>query len=919
MRAYDSAQFNSVGEESVEKPFNGAVESGSLAKQVSQLSALHSILSWSIARPVWQRDALRRIVVNGSLGQSDMEELEALLRNGVNAKTASGTSIVAIPLANENIPASSTEVEAISLREISQLKNVNRLLAGQAIKFGDHLTVIYGDNGAGKSGYARVIKRACKSRGAAPTLQTDAFSSSPSAGTRASCEIAITSSSGAQAKIAWLDNGLPDSRLGRIFVFDTATASNYLAADGPCMFTPYGLDVLPKLSTACDALARSVKGSIAALDEQSTKALQVLQGSHKTTKVGAALAKLGPATKKADLQSLAQAGAADKERLAELNVLLTVNPKAKAGATRASRTRVSSFRVAMETRSSLLSPTTISALNIARDRVRTSAAAAEAFSKDWKEADALSGTGGPYWVALWEAAREFSLKSAYVQTEFPNVVEDAACVLCQQNLGEAARARLLRFEEFYKNDLKAQSDKASAEFQKLWASYETISPLKPSFEAIDSDLVLLNEEERKALDAEVIRLDKNLTNLVTAVAASGGVLVGEPSSYSTEVLSDLENSLEARAKTEEGADDPATRAKLQQEKSEIEARQWLATVIKQAEEQVDRFIERDRLVALVKEVSTSAITQKSTELTRQLITDKFCKTFGEELKALGMKTLPVELKSVQGAKGQTSFGLRLSSAVQGLPLRDIASEGEQRCMALALFMAELAAASHKSGLVFDDPVSSLDQNHRYLIAQRLAKEALTRQVVVFTHDAVFVNDLKEGAERIKCDAEFRTIKWGLTTESGMTKPGAVAEGLPWLMKSIPDRIDQLRKVQGLLKENWGSPMPTPEQIESIGKAYNLLRATVERLVEQEVFANVVYRFRSYINLKNLHRVVGFTKGENDRIRALFQRACDITDAHDPAAGNPIQPPTPNELLNDIDELQAVFEYVKKRANANPSP
>ncbi|SRR5258706_7219164 len=44
---------------------------------------------------------------------------------------------------------------------IDELVGVNALLNGAALAFGPFLTVIYGRNGAGKSGFARVFANAC--------------------------------------------------------------------------------------------------------------------------------------------------------------------------------------------------------------------------------------------------------------------------------------------------------------------------------------------------------------------------------------------------------------------------------------------------------------------------------------------------------------------------------------------------------------------------------------------------------------------------------------------------------------------------------------------------------------------------------------------------------------------------------------
>jgi wobble nucleotide-excising tRNase len=60
----------------------------------------------------------------------------------------------------------------------------------------------------------------------------------------------------------------------------------------------------------------------------------------------------------------------------------------------------------------------------------------------------------------------------------------------------------------------------------------------------------------------------------------------------------------------------------------------------------------------------------------------------------------------------------------------VLSEGELRCLAIAAFLAELETAEGTSGIVLDDPISSLDHVHREKIAARLAKEALSRQVLL---------------------------------------------------------------------------------------------------------------------------------------------------------------------------------------------
>ena len=68
---------------------------------------------------------------------------------------------------------------------------------------------------------------------------------------------------------------------------------------------------------------------------------------------------------------------------------------------------------------------------------------------------------------------------------------------------------------------------------------------------------------------------------------------------------------------------------------------------------------------------------------------------------------------------------------------EILSEGEQRALALAGFLTEVALTEGSGPIIVDDPVSSLDRDRSVRVAERLAEEACQRQVIVFTHDIIF--------------------------------------------------------------------------------------------------------------------------------------------------------------------------------------
>src|SRR6185437_14063412 len=69
------------------------------------------------------------------------------------------------PLAKEHVPVQKGAAQAVALESIFHHKGVNALAENQTLKFSAGLTIVYGDNGAGKTGYIRILKQACRARG----------------------------------------------------------------------------------------------------------------------------------------------------------------------------------------------------------------------------------------------------------------------------------------------------------------------------------------------------------------------------------------------------------------------------------------------------------------------------------------------------------------------------------------------------------------------------------------------------------------------------------------------------------------------------------------------------------------------------------------------------------------------------------
>src|SRR2546425_5264044 len=119
------------------------------------------VLAWSQQRPTWQRDALRRLFTSGDLTSDDLDELTEMCK----ARYGLAAPMPSSPLEAVHLPISAPAASVpVSLVALTHHNGVNALAAEQTLTFGPGLTVVYGENAAGKSGYTRILKRACRSR-----------------------------------------------------------------------------------------------------------------------------------------------------------------------------------------------------------------------------------------------------------------------------------------------------------------------------------------------------------------------------------------------------------------------------------------------------------------------------------------------------------------------------------------------------------------------------------------------------------------------------------------------------------------------------------------------------------------------------------------------------------------------------------
>ncbi|PKM08609.1 MAG: hypothetical protein CVV14_03230 [Gammaproteobacteria bacterium HGW-Gammaproteobacteria-4] len=121
----------------------------------TEAEALANILAWSADSPGWQRDELRRLATQAALEQAEIDELASICK-GDNP---------AVPLEAGHLRGPNRDQGEVYLRQVHGVRHVNALAPDQRLTLPRvGLTIIYGDNGSGKSGYARILKKVCRVR-----------------------------------------------------------------------------------------------------------------------------------------------------------------------------------------------------------------------------------------------------------------------------------------------------------------------------------------------------------------------------------------------------------------------------------------------------------------------------------------------------------------------------------------------------------------------------------------------------------------------------------------------------------------------------------------------------------------------------------------------------------------------------------
>jgi energy-coupling factor transporter ATP-binding protein EcfA2 len=862
------------------------------------VNVFQEILAWSKDRPPWQRDALRRLMLAGDLSDADIAALTEICKSGHGLAEPQDVA----PLAGEHVPDAGSGAPPVSLESIFHHRGVNALAEDQTLKFSPGLTIVYGDNGAGKTGYIRILKNACRARGPEKILGNVVSGAAPLAPV-----VAIRYRvAGAPDPREWTGSG-EDEYISRVSVFDTQCASVYLTEKTDVAFRPHGLDLFDKLVKACKFVRARLESEQRALNSNILVSLQQVmpEGTVATKFLGS----ISSLTKPEALDVLTNISPEEEARLVflERSLLdLQANDPAKLIqqlTVRAARIQAL-IRHLRETEAAL-SNASLDRIFETRKEGRRKSEEARRLREATFTTNVLTGTGTEPWTALWEAARRFSEEQAYKTRNFPVVYDGAQCVLCQQNLDHAAGRRLEQFEAFVVSTTERELRNIRDTFEQQRKLFVDLHLTTEAVEATLKDLRIDHEGTAEQIEAALVSNEARRTAVVTALSENKDLAPECPALLS--VIHDAEglaSQIAERVRTLQKSADVETRKKMAAEAQEFRARNLLA---KNKQTVLDEIERRKRYAAYglcIDETKATAITQKSSAVTKTVVSQRLKEQFQEELANLEFRQIEVELKEQGGSEGVFYHKLVLTRA-PGVALPSVVSEGEQRCLSIASFFAELSTADDPSGIVFDDPVSSLDFQWRNAVARRLVQESKKRQVIVFTHDIVFLLVLRQFAGELDVEPLDQHVRH-------MSKgAGVCVDELPWVALPVKKKIghlkSELQRVEKLARDGH------QDNYEREAKyLYGMLREAWERALEEVLLGGLVERYRPGVQSQHIHVLADIKPEECKALETAMSKCSTWLPGHDkaPAARTPV--PGAAELKADITALETWVSAIRAR-------
>lgn len=820
-----------------EETNSGIAESFDTRKQLAD---------WANSKDEWLRLLVSEVVTTGRpVGVSTIEKAYQLCRQekAFDERELPPTPKIDVFAARDEL------APPLSLIRLSEVHGVNALIPGAVIEPNEGLTIFYGENGTGKTGYSRIFKALANSRTADTILgnvnKTEIFEDQT-----AKLEFKIGND---MQELKWRgERGVEP--FTRMLIFDSPGVTTHIDDALEYVYTPASLALFTHVTVAIQEVAAKIDAAVSALSNSNSN---LLNRFDKNSSVYPLIDNLGASTDLEQLRTKAIVGdCADIQlkRLGQELAALQANVlRPQIAVLKAEQRLLTQANTVAEA----LATFDVDEYNRALTRKTRLASDYEVFRSQLFTSGDLPSEPDETWSQFIRSGEIY--RRHLIELE---AYDSDHCLYCRQLLQDPARDLLSRYSKYLE-------DKVSTELQSV---ENTLAKLKYQVDAVQiNELTTFLQEKRESDDRpsyfaqiEIIEATRNALAKTTVEGASASLAVPELLSRpKDDIIAEL-LAVESRlAKLEEQQRNQTQAvARKQAEYLECKDAVELGKSLTLIEAHVDNAKEAAQMKTLRRQLSqlSKEVTTLIKKASNQLINLNFRALFLEECNALRAPVL--ELKFV-GREGKAQRRKVISDKYK--PSK-VLSEGEQKVLALADFLAEARLAGINAPVIFDDPVSSLDHRRIKEVAQRIARLAEDNQVIIFTHDIMFTGallDLLEDSKRCAC--------FLITDEEGK---GKVTRGTPrWdslngIKRRINETIEKAERKDG------------NDRDDLVRVGYGCLRSWCEVFTETELLQKVTQRYRPNVAMTRLSSINMTKLGEIiPKITEIFEESCRYIDAH----------------------------------------
>ena len=842
------------------------------------MAVYSNIITWSNNKAPFIKDAIRRILHCTELTEQDIQELKELLKkeHGFDEIT-----IIPSPATNADIPAITTATNQVRLKQISSPHNISALYESTALNFSlDGLTIVYGKNGSGKSSFSRILKKLCWSRDNGVVLKKNVYTASTEV---QSVSIKYTKGD-VETNFVWQEGQPTDENLNSVYIFDTKCAGIYLNQDNPAEYKPAGIEVLERLLQLYEKLTRLINEDISLLVKEKDE----LPEKYRNTETYRWYQNL-ETLNRADIEAkLSLTTEQINHKLSLETSLKDANPAETNKNLVHKLNRYNSLLIKINEWNKLFDIENLQNIATLIHNLLTKEAANKIARESYEEGLVFS-IESQAWKTLWEAARSYAISE--IHTDHPIGSKDGVefCMLCQQPLSTDAKTRLQKFESYIQDTTSTALDLAKVKLGQERKRYVDI-PNELITKELINELVEDNPIFRTTISEyieQLINAKNNVLNLIDNKDEDITSCAVTPS-LSALLLEEIKK-ISQRIKTNEEV--LANRSKIEKEYLELEALNLLVQKRDSILKYYDEYTLKKKYGECLSALNTRSISTKMGELLETNAIESQQTLFLQYLNIMNPQiAAKMGLKKTRTTSGITYQKCGFNSISENIT--EVFSEGEQKIVAIANFLAETNVDNSNNTIVFDDPINSLDMDYREAVAKIIVHLSVNQQIIVFTHDLYFLRVLKDAYKKEHSSECYVTCLNSVESHCGI-----VSDEIPYLVKNVQERINTIMSGLNEIKSLNITQIDKKNSI--INDLKDKMRQLLERTVEDILVNNAISRFSKNISFKrsDLANMILVSKTDIDYLLGLYSKYSEVI--HDGSPETVSKTLTETDIHNDI--------------------